>query len=130
MLHRLTSATFRLNTRETLLSVFALVFSMIFLAGFHAHGGSNTLRGEATVKIEGMTCGGCETTIREKVTESPLLKDKVTSCTASATNGVAKIKFKDGVSMTQEELEFAVSQALKETSYTVATSKKAPRKSK
>lgn len=78
---------------------------------------------EATVKISGMTCGGCEGTVTEKVTTSPLLKDKVESCKADAKAGTAKIKFKDGMNISQAELESAVGEALKDTHYAVASPK-------
>jgi copper chaperone CopZ len=85
---------------------------------------------EAVVKISGMTCGGCETTVHDKVTLSPLLKDKIASCAADAKGGIATITFKDGMTMSQAELESAVGDALKETNYTVAakTQKKAAKK--
>ncbi|MBX9769711.1 MAG: hypothetical protein K2X47_20705, partial [Bdellovibrionales bacterium] len=63
---------------------------------------------EATVKISGMTCGSCELTVNEKVTTSPLLKDRVEACKADAKAGTVKIKFRDGMQMTQSELESAM----------------------
>jgi copper chaperone CopZ len=99
---------------------------LTLLTSAFAFGAAN----EAVVKISGMTCSGCEGTVQNKVAMSPLLKDKIASCTANANEGIAKMTFKDGMTMSQAELENAVGDALKETNYTVAapTQKKAAKK--